>query len=88
VVIVPKYRKKVLYGKLRRRIGEILREQCRYKGVEIVEAHAVTGHIHMCIVLLPRKHQFKFGDKCVDHWDHAHPLGDLDANCGRRWRTP
>ena len=41
LVIVPKYRKKVLYGKLRKRIGEILRELCRYKGIEILEAHAM-----------------------------------------------
>jgi hypothetical protein len=40
------------------------------------------------IVLLPRKHQFKICDKCVYHWDHAHPLGDLDAIRGRQWRTP
>jgi len=45
VVIVPKYRKKVLYGKMRKRIGEILRELCRYKGIEILEAHAVVDHI-------------------------------------------
>jgi hypothetical protein len=36
------------------------------------------------IVLLPRKHQFKICDKCVDHWDHAHPLGDLDSIRGRQ----
>ena len=41
--------KKVLYGKLRKRIGEILRELCRYKGIEILEAHAVVDHIHMYI---------------------------------------
>jgi hypothetical protein len=40
------------------------------------------------IVLLPRKRQFKICDKCADHWDHAHPLGDLDAIRGRLWRTP
>ena len=37
VVILPKYRKKVLYGKVRHRIGEILRELCRQKGVELEE---------------------------------------------------
>jgi hypothetical protein len=40
------------------------------------------------IVLLPRKHQFKICDKCVDHGDQAHPLGNLDAIRGRQWRTP
>ncbi|MDR1074271.1 MAG: IS200/IS605 family transposase [Treponema sp.] len=47
VVIVPKHRKKVLYGRLRKRIGEILRELCRYKG-------AVVDHIHMCISVPPK----------------------------------
>ncbi|MDR1221102.1 MAG: transposase [Treponema sp.] len=46
---VPKYRRKVPYGKLRRRTGEILRDLCRYKGIETAEAHAVADHIHMCI---------------------------------------
>jgi hypothetical protein len=49
VAIVPKHRKKVLYGKLKRRTGEILRELGRYKGIETVEAHAMADHIHMCI---------------------------------------
>jgi putative transposase len=54
VVIVPKYRKKALYGKMRRRIGEILRELCRYKGIEILDAHAMADHIHMCLSVPPK----------------------------------
>jgi len=54
VVIVPKYRKKVLYGNLRKRIGEILRELCRYKNIEILEAHAMLDHIYMCISVPPK----------------------------------
>jgi putative transposase len=53
VVIVPEYRKKVLYGKLRKRIGEILWELCWYKGIEILEAHMMMDHIHMCILVPP-----------------------------------
>ena len=37
VVFIPKYRRKVLFGKLRRQIGAILRDVCRQKGVELVE---------------------------------------------------
>jgi len=48
VVIVPKYRKKVLFGKIKRRVGEILRELCRQKGIELLEGHAMNDHIHMC----------------------------------------
>jgi putative transposase len=54
VVIVPKYRHKVLYGKVRTKVGAILRELCTYKGIEIVEAHAMPDHIHMCISVPPK----------------------------------
>jgi putative transposase len=46
VVFIPKYRRKTLYGVLRRDIGEVLRELCRQTGVEIVEGHAMPDHIH------------------------------------------
>ena len=54
VVIVPKYRQKVLYGKMKKRVGEILRELCRYKGIELLEGHAMPDHIHMCISVPPK----------------------------------
>ena len=38
IVIVPKYRQKVLYGKLKRDLGEILRDLCRQKGVDLLDA--------------------------------------------------
>ncbi|MHB9293473.1 putative REP-associated tyrosine transposase [Hollandina sp. SP2] len=53
-VIVPKYRKKALYGKRRKRIGAIIRELCRYKGIEILDAHAMPDHIHMCLSVPPQ----------------------------------
>ena len=54
VVIVPKYRRKVLYGKLRRRIGEILRDLCRQKEIELVEGKAMPEHIHMVLSIPPK----------------------------------
>jgi putative transposase len=54
VVIVPKYRKKVIYGKLRRRIGGILRELCRQKGIELEEGNAMVDHIHMLLSIPPK----------------------------------
>ena len=54
VVIVPKYRKKVFYGKKRTRIGEILRELCRQRGVDLVEGHAMADHIHLCLSIPPK----------------------------------
>ncbi len=57
VVILPKYRKKVLYGTVRRRIGEILRDLCRQKGVELEEGKLMPDHIHM-LLSVPPKYSF------------------------------
>src|SRR5579883_127150 len=54
VVILPKYRRKVLYGRLRRGIGQILRDLCRQKDIELVEGKALPDHIHMLLSVPPR----------------------------------
>ena len=54
VVIIPKYRRKVLYGRLRRRIGVILRELCRQRGIELLEGHAMPDHVHLCLSIPPK----------------------------------
>ncbi|MDR3122899.1 MAG: IS200/IS605 family transposase, partial [Treponema sp.] len=41
IVCVPKYRMKILYGKVKKRVGQILRELCRYKDIELLEGHAM-----------------------------------------------
>ena len=54
LVFTPKYRRKVIYGQLRRDIGKILRKLCEMKEVEIVEAHAMPDHIHMLVRIPPK----------------------------------
>ena len=54
IVIVPKYRKKVLYGKKRERVGEILRELAEQRGVKIVQGFVCVDHIHMLITIPPK----------------------------------
>ena len=54
VVIVPKYRKKIIYGKLKHRVGPILRQLCQQRGVELLEGHAMPDHIHMCLSVPPK----------------------------------
>ena len=54
IVFCPKYRRKAIYGKLRKDIGTYLRRLCEYKGVEIVEAHAMSDHIHMLVKIPPK----------------------------------
>ena len=54
VAFIPKYRKKVLYGRVRRKIGRILRQLCRQKEIELVEGKAMPDHIHMLLSVPPR----------------------------------
>ena len=54
VVIVPKYRKKRLYGGVRKKVGEILRNLCRQKNVGLVEGHLCSDHVHMLLSVPPR----------------------------------
>ena len=54
IVFIPKYRRKTIYGKLRSDIGQIIRQLCEYKGVEIMEAHAMPDHIHMLVRIPPK----------------------------------
>ena len=54
IVWCPKYRRKKLYGKLRRRFGEITQDLCRQKGVEIIEGHAQPDHVHICLGIPPK----------------------------------
>jgi putative transposase len=44
----------MLYGKLRKKIGSILRDLCKQKGVDLLEGHAMADHIHLCLSVPPR----------------------------------
>lgn len=54
VVFAPKYRRKVIYDKIKADIGKILRKLCEQKGIEIIEAEACPDHIHMLISIPPK----------------------------------
>ena len=54
VVIIPKYRRSVIYGRLRRAVGGILRELCEQRGVELLEGKAMVDHVHMCLSIPPK----------------------------------
>ena len=53
IVFAPKYRRKEIYGQLKKDIGEILRKLCVQKGVEIMEVEACKDHIHMLVSIPP-----------------------------------
>jgi putative transposase len=54
VVFIPKKRQKLIYGQLRKVLGEILHELASRKGAEILEGHMMRDHIHMCISIPPK----------------------------------
>jgi len=54
IVFIPKYRKKKFYGRLRKRIGGIFHELCHYKGIQLLEGHAMPDHIHVCLSFPPK----------------------------------
>lgn len=54
IVFAPKYRRKVFFGQKRFEIGGIIRELCRWKGVELLSAEACPDHIHILVAIRPK----------------------------------
>ncbi len=54
IVIIPKYRRKVFYGRLRRQVGVNLRKLCRQRGIELVEGHAMPDYVHLFLSIPPK----------------------------------
>lgn len=53
IVFAPKYRRQVIYGKLKVDIGKILRTLCGRKGINIIAAECCPDHIHMLVEIPP-----------------------------------
>ena len=54
IVFSPKYRRKIIYYKLRTDIRDIIKELCKWKGVEIIEGHMMADHIHLLVSIPPK----------------------------------
>ena len=54
IVFAPKYRRQIIYGKIKQDIRQMLRKLCENKGVEIIEAEACKDHIHMLVSIPPK----------------------------------
>ena len=67
IVFAPKYRRQVIYGKMKAEIGKILRELCERKGIEIIAAECCPDHIHMLIRIPPKYSvsnlKYKYGNR-------------------------
>ena len=54
VIFIPKYRRKVIYNKLRKDIQKYIKDLCKWKGVEILEGHMMPDHVHLLVEIPPR----------------------------------
>jgi len=55
VVFIPKCRRKVLYGNVRRHLGEVFHELARQRESQILEGHLCLDHVHMMIRIPPKR---------------------------------
>ena len=54
IVFAPKFRRKIIYGKIRADVGNILSMLCKRKGIEIIEAECMPDHVHMFVRIPPK----------------------------------
>lgn len=54
IVFIPKYRRKVIYNKLRKDIQKYIKDLCKWKGVEIIEGHLMPDHVHLLLEIPAR----------------------------------
>jgi putative transposase len=54
IIWIPKYRRKRLFGELRKELGQVLRELARQKESEVIEGHLLPDHVHMLISIPPK----------------------------------
>lgn len=54
IVFIPKYRKKILHGKVREDVRKIITTLCKYKDVEIIAGAVCMEHVHLSVAILPK----------------------------------
>ena len=54
IVFIPKFRRKVIYNKLRADIQKYIQDLCKWKGVEILEGHMMPDHVHLLVEIPPK----------------------------------
>jgi putative transposase len=54
IVFIPKKRRKIFFGEIRKEMGSIFRELAQQKGCNIIEGHLMPDHVHMCIEIPPK----------------------------------
>lgn len=54
IVFIPKYRRKAMYGRVKKDMREIIKTLCDYKKVEIIEGAVCVDHVHLCVSIPPK----------------------------------
>ena len=54
IVFIPKYRRKVMYGEVKRDIAEILKKLCKMKQIQLIEGNVCKDHVHMYVAIPPK----------------------------------
>ncbi len=54
IVFIPKYRRKMIYYKLRKDLSEIIGKLCQYKGIKIIEGNLMPDHVHLLLQIPPK----------------------------------
>ena len=60
IIFTPKYRRKIIYYKIRRDPIEIFCHLCQYKGVEIIDGQMMPDHVHILVLIPPKLLIFDF----------------------------
>lgn len=55
IVYIPKYRRKVMYGEVRKEVGEILRKLCKMEGIGLIKEAVCPDHVPMYVSIPPKK---------------------------------
>ena len=60
IVMIPKYRRKVMYGQVKKDLGEILRKLCDMSEAQLIEGKICSDYVHMYVAIPPKLSVSKF----------------------------
>ena len=54
IVFIPKYRRRIMYGEVKKDLVEILKKLCEMKGIQLIKGKICRDHIHMYVAIPPK----------------------------------
>ena len=54
IVFIPKYRRKVMYGRIGKEVGDILSTVCKISGIQLIKGGICPDHVHLYVSILPK----------------------------------